>query len=142
MPKGQHIIPGWLKGEAHGRAVLTTADVIEIRTAWRDLPKELVHGFVQFMADRHGVSIGPIQQILDKQTWKDVEIEETVQPLDKELLAELLQRRADNSAARRAARIYQGEHKCSVPVREPHSTKRQNVVTRQQHNSTKNARDC
>lgn len=124
------------KGEAHGRAVLNVEAVRYIRTAWRDVPKNLVAGFLTHLAEKFGCSIMPIQQVIDGATWKDVEIDEATQPLDKELLAELLERRRVNSAARRAARTYQGGSKCSQPVRGPRSTKRQTTAQPKQRGRT------
>lgn len=104
MPQGVH--DKHAIGEAHGKAVLTEKIVAEILTAWRDVPKELVTGFIQTMADHYGCSSLAIHNVINLITWKHVTISEVPGTLDPEIRKLLHERRIFNAKQRRKARIY------------------------------------
>jgi hypothetical protein len=104
MPRGvheQHAI-----GAAHGMTKLTVEQARAIKIAWRDCPKEYLHGLVSLLAEKYHVSIGPIQKIVNDETWRHVTISDKVEQLDRKLLEEIQERRKKNALNRRSARHY------------------------------------
>ncbi len=129
MPKGEYDSERRARGTQHGRAKLTEEQVIYCRKAWRDCPRDYWLGLATHLAEKFGIARGNMDSVCRGETWRHLEISEDKEPFDKELLAELQERRKENDVARRTARSYQGGTRCSQNKLGPHSTMRPSIDT-------------